>query len=386
VEKRIALSLAAVATAAAATGLGVGSLVWREGPSSKASAEEHEEEGHSEAEEEEAGDFVPLPASEASAAGVETVTVSRGGGSELLLPGRVVFAPNAEATVGAQLPGVVESVHVALGTRVGAGGPLVTLRSAEGASLNASADAARADAAAAAAALRREQRLFSERVTARQDLEAAQTAAVKADANLRATRAQVAALGSPGAGGHFTIRSPIAGTVTSLGAAPGGFLSQGAAVAQIADQSRIEVIFDAPAAVSRSIRSGNAVFASGAAGEEIRTIVTAVSPNPANAGAQVRAKPVGYAPPVGTPISGRVLTAGAAFLVVPTEAVQTVEGRPVVFVAEANGFRVRPVVRGRMAAGRTEILRGLAEGERVAGRGAFLLKAELSKSEAEHEH
>jgi cobalt-zinc-cadmium efflux system membrane fusion protein len=52
--------------------------------------------------------------------------------------------------------------------------------------------------------------------------------------------------------------------------------------------------------------------------------------------------------------------------------------RPVVFVAEGRGFRARPVVLGRVASGRTEILRGLREGERVAARGAFLLKAQLS--------
>ena len=44
------------------------------------------------------------------------------------------------------------------------------------------------------------------------------------------------------------------------------------------------------------------------------------------------------------------------------------------------------VVPGRQAAGKTEILRGLSGDERIAGRGAFLLKAELSRGEAEHEH
>ena len=88
----------------------------------------------------------------------------------------------------------------------------------------------------------------------------------------------------------------------------------------------------------------------------------------------------------GTPVSGRALIGSSATLSVPTDAVQTVEGRPVVFVLDGPGFRARPVVPGRVAAGRTEIVRGLREGERVAGRGAFLLKAELSKSEAEHEH
>ena len=70
----------------------------------------------------------------------------------------------------------------------------------------------------------------------------------------------------------------------------------------------------------------------------------------------------------------------------PSDAVQTVEGAPSVFVVEAGGFRARPVVTGRTADGRTEIVCGLTGVERIAGAGAFLLKAELAKGEAEHGH
>lgn len=177
----------------------------------------------------------------------------------------------------------------------------------------------------------------------------------------------------------------MSGTVTSVSAAPGGFLAQGAMVAQVANQNRVELIFDAPAGVSRSIRPGTAIFATDAAGQEIKAVVKAVSPNAQNAGAQVRASVSGYIPPAGTPVSGRVLTGSANTLIVPSESVQTVGGRTVVFVAERNGFRAKPVVAGRQTAGKTEILRGLEGSERIAGRGAFLLKAELSRGEAEHE-
>ena len=85
-------------------------------------------------------------------------------------------------------------------------------------------------------------------------------------------------------------------------------------------------------------------------------------------------------------MSARVSTAGGSGLVVPAEAVQSLEGRPVVFVAEPKGFRARPVIAGRAASGRVEILRGLEVGDRIAGKGAFMLKAELGKGEAEHEH
>jgi cobalt-zinc-cadmium efflux system membrane fusion protein len=73
-------------------------------------------------------------------------------------------------------------------------------------------------------------------------------------------------------------------------------------------------------------------------------------------------------------------------LTVLSEAVQTVEGRSVVFVRTEDGFAPVPVLVGRQAGGRTEILQGLSGSERIAGANAFLLKAELAKGEAEHGH
>ena len=70
----------------------------------------------------------------------------------------------------------------------------------------------------------------------------------------------------------------------------------------------------------------------------------------------------------------------------PSEAIQTVDGVPSVFVVETGGFRARPVVTGQTADSRTEIVSGLRGDERIAGAGAFLLKAELAKGEAEHGH
>lgn len=371
----------------AAAGLGFGAARWSaDSPQVEVHAEE-EHEGEEHGAEEKGGEgFVALAPQAATAAGVEVATVGRGGGAELILPGRVAFAPNAEAAVASPLSGVVESVHVAMGSRVGAGAPIATIRSADGAALRASAQATAAEAEAARAAFRREDRLLKAGVVPRQDWEAARATALKAEAQVRAAQAQLAALGAPGSAGRITIRSPMAGTITQVGTAAGGFVAQGAAVAQMANQDRVELIFDAPAAASRALRPGTLIYATDAAGQEVPAVVTAVSPNAANGGAQVRARPTGFVPPAGTPVSGRALTGSGGTLVVPSDAIQTLEGRSVVFVAEAAGFRARPVVAGRVAAGRTEILKGLREGERVAGKGAFLLKAELGKGEAEHGH
>jgi len=69
-------------------------------------------------------------------------------------------------------------------------------------------------------------------------------------------------------------------------------------------------------------------------------------------------------------------------------AVQKISGLPVVFVEKEPGlYELRPVETGREAHGMVEILHGLAEGEKVVARGAFILKSELMKGTiGEDEH
>jgi cobalt-zinc-cadmium efflux system membrane fusion protein len=76
-------------------------------------------------------------------------------------------------------------------------------------------------------------------------------------------------------------------------------------------------------------------------------------------------------------------------LAIPDEAIQTVEGGPAVFVpveGEENTFAKRAVTVGEAVGGFVPILSGLKEGERIVTAGTFILKAELGKSGAAHEH
>jgi cobalt-zinc-cadmium efflux system membrane fusion protein len=382
IARRFVIASAVALIAAAGLGYGAAQLV--EGRSASPVSQEeggaHEEHG-------EPG-FVPLKIADAAAAGVSVVTPGRGGGADILLPGRVTLAANALAALGAPVSGTVERVHVSTGASVAAGSPIATLRSADAALGRASLDAAGAGVRAAKAAAGRDRRLFEAGVVARQDWEASQAAAEKAQADYRAAQAQVRAMGGPGANGVTVLRSPIAGVVTRIETQVGGFLTQGALVAEVADQSRAEYVFDAPAAAAGSIRLGQPIHVQTPDGQEAPATISAVAPGASGGNtATVRATPSGKTAPVGSVVSARVMTeaAGDGAIIVPSEAVQTVEGRPVVFVVEATGFRAKPVTPGRVAAGSTEILRGLTGDERIAGKGAFLLKAELGKGEAGHE-
>ena len=105
----------------------------------------------------------------------------------------------------------------------------------------------------------------------------------------------------------------------------------------------------------------------------------------ATGAALVRARPSGGRLTPGSAVTAAVATEAGGYPTVPAEAVQTLAGRSVVFVVVDGGFRAAPVTPGKSGAGLTQIVGGLKGGERIAGRGAFVLKAELAKGEAEHE-
>jgi cobalt-zinc-cadmium efflux system membrane fusion protein len=370
-DRRPLLTGAAI-VAALAGGFGIAKFLDRLAPAPAEKAEEHAEGG---------GGTVKLTPAQAAAAGVSVVSVGQGGGSDLQLTGRVQSAPDARAAVAAAVAGSVVRVLVAPGSTVSAGAGLAIIRSPEGASAHADAVAAVAEATAAQAALGREERLMKAGVTPRQDWEAAQAAAARATANAGAARAKSSAFGSPGASGEAMVRSPIAGVVIALQVAPGGYVAQGGPVAEVANPSKVEVVFNASAEAAAKIRPGMPLKIMSADGAQASAVVIGVAPLAqfGTGAAIIRARLNGGQLTPGAAVSAAVATQGPTLPTVPTEAIQTVNGRTVVFVAVAGGFRPQAVTPGRAGGGYTQVVEGLKGDERVAGRGAFLLKAELSK-------
>lgn len=77
---------------------------------------------------------------------------------------------------------------------------------------------------------------------------------------------------------------------------------------------------------------------------------------------------------------------GRRIVLVPSDAVQQVNGQDVVFVETARGrFAVRPVQVGESAGGQTPILQGIQAADMVAIRGSFVLKSQLLKATLESE-
>ncbi|BBO17151.1 efflux systems of resistance-nodulation-division group [Candidatus Brocadia pituitae] len=71
---------------------------------------------------------------------------------------------------------------------------------------------------------------------------------------------------------------------------------------------------------------------------------------------------------------------------VSVDAIQTLNDRPVVFVQYGNQFEARPLALGRSNGRWWEVLQGILPGEKYVVHNSFILKAELGKAGATHEH
>ncbi|CAN5266507.1 hypothetical protein BH10PSE11_BH10PSE11_03030 [soil metagenome] len=75
-----------------------------------------------------------------------------------------------------------------------------------------------------------------------------------------------------------------------------------------------------------------------------------------------------------------------AAVVVPKAAVQSIDGQSAVFVRTPDGFQPRKIMTGREDSGSFEVTSGLSSGDQIATANTFVLKADLGKNTAEHQH
>tara|TARA_R110000868_G_scaffold411035_1_gene701472 strand:- start:44746 stop:45759 length:1014 start_codon:yes stop_codon:yes gene_type:complete len=75
-----------------------------------------------------------------------------------------------------------------------------------------------------------------------------------------------------------------------------------------------------------------------------------------------------------------------AEIAIPLSAIQTFEGKKVIFIKEDNSYEPRAIKTGANNNGFVEILGGLSAGEEYVSSGSFVIKADLLKSTASHSH
>lgn len=333
---------------------------------------------------------VVLSSQQIAAARIAVARPSSGGTGAITLPATIEGDPQGTQVVSAAIGGKVVALTRNLGQPVRKGETLAIIESREAASLKAEVEAARARLVLAQSNLRREQRLFAERVSPEQDLIAARTAATEANIALRLAQQQVSAAGGGGGGlNRLGIAAPISGQVIGRSATLGQTVAADAELYRVADLSQVSVSLSLSPADAGRVRPGSTVEIT-APGRRATARISFVSPVldettrlvPVVALIDNRAAQWRVGEPVTAAIS---VTGGGSGITVPADAVQTVEGRPSVFVRVAKGFKATPVTLGQPSGDAVTILSGLTGREQIAVSNSFTLKAELGKGEAEHE-
>lgn len=363
-------------------------------PEAAAPAAPAEKQAEAEGEEEHGEGFVEMTPERMEASGIRMEQVSEGSiGAEVIVQATVAAPPEGQALVTARADGAVIRINKRLGDPVSAGETIALLESREAAGFVADRNAAAARAQAARAAAAREQRLFSARITARQDLEAANAARAQAEAELQRTQAAVQTAGVTGDGRYLTVRSPISGRITGVDTQLGAYVAAGAELFNVADPRRVQVDAAVPAADAQRIRPGDPAVIELPDGSTVNAVVRSTTPSldPQSRTATVVLQPSGTPAGLtqGQAVRARITPRGSATggaIVLPEDAVQQVEGRDVVFVQSGDGFQATPVTVGSRSAGRVQIVDGLTAGQVVVTVGAFTLKSQLGAGDAAHGH
>jgi membrane fusion protein, heavy metal efflux system len=327
------------------------------------------------------------------------------------LPGVLHLDERHTAQVTSLLEGQVVSLGAELGAAVRQGQVLATIHApalaqAKTAFLQAAArEALTAREHERARVLLQREAIDQKEAARRQaDLEQARTELGVAESNLHSfglDQAQVDALlqraRQPAAGDrhddladpYLRLTSPLAGRVIARDAIAGQHILPDRALFTVSDLSRLWAVLDArepdlpflaegqPVRIRTSLYAdrtweGRILHVGDVVDEKSRTVKVRV--DTPNGGLLLKPNMFVQGEVVGAVGTRTVLT-------VPADAVQTINGDPVVFVRVApDRFGVRPVDAGDRSGDRRVITKGLDGSERVVVTGAFNLKAEFLKS------
>lgn len=187
-----------------------------------------------------------------------------------------------------------------------------------------------------------------------------------------------------GGAGDIAVRAPLSGTVVAIQTTPGSFVAEGQALLVAADLGRLWLEAHVPEHQAPGLGTPGGVWFRVPGSDEVVEvgadgfITVAGRIDPAS-----RTLPVVFAVdnpgerlPLGAFVEAHIVTGAAReALAVPDSAVLSEAGQAVVYVQpEGERFERRPVELGVHDGGWVEVVRGVAAGERVVSRGAYLVR------------
>ncbi len=315
--------------------------------------------------------------------------------SVLKLIGEIALNADRSVQVSPRLAGVVESVHANAGDKVSKGQLLAVLSSQDLASERGELRAAQQRLELARSVYQRERKLWQEKISAEQDYQQARAAMNEADIAVQGARQKLAAIGVRGDAGQMArheIRAPIGGVITDKRITVGESVAADGAVFVVADLSTVWAEVTVGERDLDTIKTGQS--ASVMANSTEARASGRVSYISALVGAQTRAakarvvlpNPDGAWRP-GAPVRVEVIAAEVTVPVaVLADAIQTIRDEPAVFGRYGDQFEARPIRTGRSDGQYVEVLGGLGAGVKYAAKNSFLIKADIGKSGASHDH
>ncbi len=357
-------------------------------------AKESKEDQHSEEGE------IELTAQQMVEHGLKVETVTQGEvNSFVTLPGKLVVNTDQQAHISPNFSGHVEQVNVALGQYVERGQTLAVLSVPELIDQQASLSIAQSSLRLAQQEYEREQQLWSQGISAKQDLQRAENAYRQAQITVQSQQARLHALGSTGQNGRFVIRAPIPGMISQKDIVVGENVQLADQLFVIENLKDLWLEFNLPNTSNIHLQAGQILnFKTNGSDQNYQTKVQTLNSQAdlQTGRLQVRAKVTTQADVLRPNVLVNVFVTDAqakTALRVQKKALQQVEGKPVVFVIESEEKGLVHLKAQLIEVGVSsqdgqwlEVISGLTEGQKYIADGSFLLKSELEKDEAGHEH
>ncbi len=317
--------------------------------------------------------------------------------------GKVEANADKIAHVSPRISGKVVSVRASLGDSVAVGQPLATLDSVELGEALSRYHQSKTKLALAQSNMERIKNLVEKKIAARKDILLAETDFKTVQTELHTDEERLSlygvALSDLKGDDHkkplLPVRSPIGGVITEKHAIVGELSDPSKSLYTIADLSSVWVVVDINEKDLAKVHKGQATnvivgaypdlklkgritYIADLVDQATRTVKARIEV--ANTGRKLK-------PEMFATVELTLAADAPPVLAVPEDALQDLDGKKVVFVAEkATEFAARPVQTGRSASGLVEIVSGLKEGENYAVKGSFILKSEIKKGEMKDEH
>jgi len=322
-------------------------------------------------------------------------------GGATTLSGELRFNGDRTAHIVPRLAGVVDSVQVDLGQQVKKGQVMAVIASTELSELRSALLSAQKRLAFARTLLEREKKLWEDQISPEQDYLQARQTANEAEIAANNARQKLSALGAgalPSGTGtgvalnRYEIRAPFDGMVLEKHISAGEAVKEDANIFIVSDLSTVWAEVAVPPAQLPAVRvgqratvkatafeastEGTVLYVGALVGEQTRAATARLS---------LRNPDLAWRPGLFVTVDVAA-PASPAPLAVQRDAVQTVDGKSVVYVRVPGGFAARAVALGRSDAHYAEVLDGLAAGAQYAAKGSFIVKAQQGKDGNEHAH